>query len=88
MMQSKKFKILLFVIILLSCFIVVPEVKAVSYDVYTVKYKCKVRTSPSDQVSAIKNGNDDVSVYENQQLEYIKTVKGPNNGKQNFHNTL
>ena len=83
MMQSKKFKILLFVIILLSCFIVVPEVKAVSYDVYTVKYKCKVRTSPSDQVSAIKNGNDDVSVYENQQLEYIKTVKGPNNGKQN-----
>lgn len=83
MMQSKKFKILLFVIILLSCFIVVPEVKAASYDVYTVKYKCKVRTSPSDQVSAIKNGNDYVSVYENQQLEYIKTVKGPNNGKQN-----
>lgn len=83
MMQAKKFNLLLIFMIVFSCFMFVPNVKAASYDVYTVKYKCKVRTSPSDQVSAIKNGNDDVQVSVNQQLEYIKTVKGPNNGKQN-----
>lgn len=83
MMQAKKINLFLIFAIILSCFIIMPEVKAASYDVYTVKYKCKVRTSPSDLVSAIKNGNDDVTVYVNQQLEYIKTVKGPNNGLQN-----
>lgn len=83
MMQAKKFDLLLIFMIVFSCFMFIPNVKAASYDVYTVKYKCKVRTSPSDQVSAIKNGNDDVQVSVNQNLEYIKTVKGPNNGKQN-----
>ena len=83
MMQAKRINLLLIFAIILSCFVIMPEVKAASYDVYTVKYDCKVRTSPSDLVSAIKNGNDDVKVYKNQQLEYIKTVKGPNNGLRN-----
>lgn len=83
MMQAKKINLFLIFAIISSCFVIMPEVKAASYDVYTVKYKCKVRTSPSDLVSAIKNGNDDVTVSVNQQLEYIKTVKGPNNGLQN-----
>lgn len=83
MMQAKRINLFLIFAIILSYFVIMPEVKAASYDVYTVKYKCKVRTSPSDLVSAIKNGNDDVTVSVNQQLEYIKTVKGPNNGLQN-----
>ena len=83
MMKAKRINIFLIFAIILFCFVIIPEVKAASYDVYTVKYKCKVRTAPSDQVSAIKNGNDDVTVSVNQQLEYIKTVKGPNNGKEN-----
>lgn len=82
-MQVKKLKLLLVFAVIFSSFIFIQDVKAASYDVYTVKYKCKVRTAPSDQVSAIKNGNDDVQVSPNQELEYIKTVKGPNNGKQN-----
>lgn len=83
MMQAKRINLFLIFAIILSCFVIMPEVKAASYDVYTAKYDCKVRTSPSDLVSAIKNGNDDVKVYKNQQLEYIKTVKGPNNGLRN-----
>lgn len=79
---KKQFKFLI-ICIIFSCFVMLSEVKAASYDVYTVKYKCKVRTSPSDQVSAVKSGNDDVTVYVNQELDYIKTVKGPNNGKAN-----
>lgn len=59
------------------------NLKAASYDIYTVRYTCSVRTSPSDKVSAIKNGNDDVKVYNDMELEYIKTVYGPNNGKSN-----
>lgn len=82
MMQAKKINLFLIFAIILS-FVIMPEIKAASYDVYTVKYDCKVRTAPSDLVSAIKNGNDDVKVYKNQQLEYIKTVKGPNNGLTN-----
>ena len=61
----------------------ITNVKAASYDIYTVRYTCSVRTSPSDKVSAIKNGNDDVKVYNDMELEYIKTVYGPNNGKNN-----
>ena len=81
--MKKNTKLLLIFFFIFSYFIIVPEVKAASYDVYKVRYNCKVRTSPSDKVSAIKNGNDDVSVYVNQEVEYIKTVKGPNNGKEN-----
>ncbi len=83
MIQAKKLNLLLVFIIVFSCFMFIPSVKAASYDVYTVKYKCRVRTSPSDQVSAIKNGNDDVYVYPDQQVEYIKSTTGPNNGLSN-----
>ncbi len=83
MKNTKGYKLIFIFVITLLCFVSVSKVKAASYDVYTVRYKCKVRTSPSDLVSAIKNGNDDVFVSQNQELEYIKTVKGPNNGLQN-----
>lgn len=83
MMQISKNKISLIFLVVLLCFIVMPTVKAASYDFYTVRYNCSVRISPSDQVSAIKSGNDDVKVSPNQELTYIKTVKGPNNGLAN-----
>lgn len=83
MKLQKEFKMLLIFVFVFSSFLFIPKIKAASYSVYTVKYKCKVRTSASDKVSAIKNGNDDVTVVPNQELEYIKTLKGPNNGLQN-----
>ena len=75
--------IILSIFMFFFIFVMMPRVNAASYNVYTVKYKCKVRTSASDLVSAIKNGNDDVYVYPDMELEYIKTVKGPNSGKTN-----
>ena len=81
-MKNRKY--MLIMLFILSFMLILPlNIKAASYNVYKVKYKCKVRTSASDKVSAIKNGNDDVTVYPNQELEYIKTVKGPNNGMNN-----
>lgn len=81
-MKNRKY--MLIMLFILSFMLILPlNIKAASYSAYKVKYKCKVRTSASDKVSAIKNGNDDVTVYPNQELEYIKTVKGPNNGKNN-----
>lgn len=81
-MKNRKY--MLIMLFILSFMLILPlNIKAASYNVYKVKYKCKVRTSASDKVSAIKNGNDDVAVYPNQELEYIKTVKGPNNGMNN-----
>lgn len=81
-MKNRKY--MLIMLFILSFMLILPlNIKAASYSVYKVKYKCKVRTSASDKVSAIKNGNDDVTVYPNQELEYIKTVKGPNNGMNN-----
>lgn len=81
-MKNRKY--MLIMLFILSFMLILPlNIKAAYYSVYKVKYKCKVRTSASDKVSAIKNGNDDVTVYPNQELEYIKTVKGPNNGKNN-----
>lgn len=73
------FNLLIFIFI----FLFIPKVNAASYNIYTVKYKCKVRTAASDLVSPIKNGNDDVHVYPDMELEYLKTVKGPNSNKQN-----
>lgn len=80
---SKKKNLLLIFAVAFSCFLMLPKVNAASYDIYTVKYKCNVRTSPSDQSSVIKNGNDDVKVYAGQELEYLKTATGPNNGLSN-----
>ena len=78
-----KIKKILITLLLVISIIFIPRVHAASYNVYKVKYKCKVRTEASDKVSAIKNGNDDVMVYPGQELEYIKTLTGPNNGKYN-----
>lgn len=82
-MKLNKKNVLLTIFTIILCFIVMTEAKAASYSVYKVKYKCKVRTEASDKVSAIKNGNHDVTVYPEQELEYIKTLTGPNNGKNN-----
>ena len=82
-MKTRNIKLILCLLIVLLTFIIMPRINAASYNVYTVRYKCKVRTSPSDLVSAIKNGNDDVNVYPDMELDYIKTEKGPNSGKSN-----
>lgn len=76
----KKNKLLLFILFL---FLFIPKINAASYNFYKVQYKCPVRTSPSENASIIKNGSDNVYVYADQELQYIKTEKGPNNGKQN-----
>ena len=82
-MKTRNIKLILCLLIVLLTFIIMPRINAASFNVYTVRYKCKVRTSPSDLVSAIKNGNDDVNVYPDMELDYIKTEKGPNSGKSN-----
>ena len=68
---------------MLIFFVFTFKVNAASFDFYKVKYKCPVRTNPSEKASIIKNGNDDVYVYPNNELEYIKTELGLNNGMQN-----
>lgn len=83
MMRTKKFNFILIFMIMFSYFMFIQNVKAASYDVYTVKYKCPVRTSASDRSSIIKNGNDSVYVYQNQQVDYIKSATGPNEGNNN-----
>ena len=85
-MHIKNYKLMLIFIITLLCFMAIPEIKAASYDVYTVKSSmgkkdCPVRTGPSTNNAIIKNGNDNVYVYANQTLEYIKTETGINNSK-------
>ena len=82
-MKTRNIKLILCLLFILLTFIITPRINAASFNVYTVRYKCKVRTSPSDLVSAIKNGNDDVNVYPDMELDYIKTEKGPNSGKSN-----
>ena len=82
-MLNKKKKLLIMFFAILSCFIMLPKVNAFSYDMYKAKYKCALRMSPSDKSDAIKNGNDDVKVAANQEVSYIKTAIGPNNGKNN-----
>ena len=82
-MLSKKKSLLIVFLTIFSCFIVMPKVNAFSYDLYKAKYKCALRTAPSDKVGAVKNGNDDVKVAVNQEVSYIKTTTGPNNGKSN-----
>lgn len=82
--MNKSIKKTLYVVIIFCfMFLYINKIDAATYNVYKVKYNCNVRTEPSDQAGTIKNGNDDVKVYPNQELEYIKTLKGPNNGKNN-----
>ncbi len=82
---SKKSALFIFIIMLCS-FIIMPKINAASYDLYTVKSSmgkkdCPVRTGPGTNNAIIKNGNDNVYVYANQSLEYIKTETGTNDGK-------
>lgn len=88
MMRAKKFNLILLFMIMFSCFMFIPNVKAASYDVYTVKSNmgkkdCPVRKGPGTNNEIIKNGNDNVYVYANQDLEYIKSATGLNNGNPN-----
>lgn len=82
---KKKFNLLVIFIISL-CFMVLPKVYAVSYDIYSVKSNmaktsCPIRKGPGTNYEIIKNGNDNVYVYANQELEYIKSASGINDGK-------
>ena len=77
-------KVLLTVLLVLSLlFLCMMKIDAASYDFYILKAKCPVRTSASENASVIKNGNDNVYVYKDMELNYIRTEKGPNNGMQN-----
>lgn len=86
MMLKKKMSLLMIFTILFSYVMFMTKVNATSYDVYTVKSglgkkDCPIRTGPGTNNGIIKNGNDNVYVYANQNLEYIKTESGTNDGK-------
>ncbi len=83
MLLNKRIKVISIFLVGLLMFLFMPSLKAASYDVYTVKYKCPVRTAASDKSDTIKNGNDTVYVYQNQTLNYIKSATGPNEGNSN-----
>lgn len=82
-MHKKPISLMMILTVIIAAFASLPYVKAASYNVYTVRYKCPVRTAANENSAAIKNGNDTVYVYPNQQLDYIKSATGPNNGKPN-----
>lgn len=81
--RKKTFYITMLFAIMFTFCAFLGKASAGSYDLYQVKYKCPVRTEASDKSSAIKNGNDTVYVYPNQQLDYIKSATGPNEGNSN-----
>ena len=78
--RKKPFYLLMLFTVMFTFYLFIGRVNAGSYDLYQVRYKCPVRTEASDKSSSIKNGNDTVYVYPNQQLEYIKSATGPNEG--------
>lgn len=80
---KKAFSMLMILVILFTSFLPLYKVNAASYDAYTVKYKCPVRTDASENAQSIKSGNDTVYVYPGSQVDFIETKLGPNNGKQN-----
>lgn len=80
---KKSFYLLTLFTVMVTFSLFIGKVNAGSYDLYQVRYKCPVRTEASDKSSSIKNGNDTVYVYPNQQLEYIKSATGPNEGNNN-----
>lgn len=81
--RKKSFYLLTLFTVMVTFSLFIGKVNAGSYDLYQVRYKCPVRTEASDKSSSIKNGNDTVYVYPNQQLEYIKSATGPNEGNNN-----
>lgn len=82
-MRNKLMSTMMIIAIIISSFGSLPLLKAASYNVYTVRYKCPVRTAANENSEAIKSGNDTVYVFPNQQLDYLKSATGPNNGKPN-----
>lgn len=84
MKKLKKISVIFMIfMILFTSFVPLFKVNAASYDAYTVKYKCPVRVDASENADSIKSGNDTVYVYPYQQINFIETKLGPNNGKQN-----
>lgn len=80
-MNIKKMFLLLILSIL---FTMLPsKTYAASYSFYTVKVKCPVRTEASDKSNTLMSGNDVIKVSVNQELDYIETKTGPNNGLNN-----
>ena len=79
----KKQLLLLIVIAFISSFLLMPKAYAGSYNSYKVKYKCPVRTKADENSESLMSGNDVIKVVVDQELEYIKTELGPNNGKKN-----
>lgn len=75
--------ILMIFVVVLTSFATLPRLNAATYKVYTVKYKCPIRTEASENSNIILNGKDTVYVYPNDELEYIKSATGPNNGRPN-----
>lgn len=74
-------KKLFFLTFILSLFMIFNlKVSAASYTIYTANSKCNVRIGPGTNYSIIKNGNDNVSVYANQDLTYISLKSGKVNG--------
>lgn len=74
-------KKLFFLTFILSLFMIFNlKVSAASYTIYTANSKCNVRIGPGTNYSIIKNGNDNVSVYANQDLTYISLKRGKVNG--------
>ncbi len=67
----------------ITCFLTLPRVKAGSYDLYVVKYKCPVRSKAGDIYEPLKSGNDTIYVSKNQQVDYLGTYTGPNEGNSN-----
>ena len=57
----KKIKYFALLCLFIFLFISSINVKAGSYDSYTVRYKCPVRVKPSDKADIIKNGNNWIS---------------------------
>ena len=77
------FAFFMILVIVFVSFASLPRVNAASYDAYIVKYKCPVRQDASDLSNSLKSGNDIIYVYPNQQITYISTKLGPNNGSAN-----
>jgi len=80
---KRLFSLTMIFVTLLSSFLCMPKLNAASYKVYISKYKCPIRLAPSEHAANLKNGNDNVYVYQNQLVTYLSTSYGPNNGLEN-----
>ena len=81
--MKKYAKVIINVFLIALFFMLIPHVDAASYNIYTVKHKCPVRVKAGENSDPVKNGNDTVYVYPDQQIEYLNSDTGFNNGKPN-----